>query len=184
MLLQSTSVSVTPREFTSAANGDMLDVEDRGNAERILSDGVCVYNVRQGRCIELRLQNNGVDEVDVWWDREEVDVNGRRYRNGSGVRLRAGEGAFRMPMFRMRGNAIQVAFSNGKHVVLLRMRFENVAEEASGGGSGGADVPEMPATGGSGGSDAAQAARRQALVHMQELLEEMEQLMVKLREIG
>jgi hypothetical protein len=152
MLLESTSVSVTPREFTSVANGDMLDVKDRGDIEAIWNDGVFVYQVRQGRCIELRMENNDEDELHVWWDREEVEEDGRRYRNGSGARLSAA-GVYRMPMFRMRGNAIQVAFSNDDHVVLLRMRFENVGDEEPVGGSGGAHVP--------------------ALVHMQALLEEM-----------
>jgi len=130
MRLEGINVSVMPREFTSAANenGDMLDVKDLSDVAAICRAGVYVYQVRQGRCIELRLQNNGEEESHVWYDREEVDVNGRRYRNGSGVRLSAG-GVHDMTMFRMRGNAVTVAFSNDDHEVLLQMRFENVSTE-------------------------------------------------------
>jgi hypothetical protein len=56
------------------------------------------------------------------------------------VRLRAG-GVDDMTSFPVRGSAIDVAFSDDDHAVLLRMRFENVADDGSG-GSGGGHVPE------------------------------------------
>ncbi len=106
--------------------------------EAIYRNNAYVYQVRQGRCIQLRLQNNGEEEFCFWWDREEL-VDGRRQRNGSGVRLRAG-GVDDMTSFPVRGSAIDVAFSDDDHAVLLRMRFENVADDGSG-GSGGGHVP-------------------------------------------
>jgi hypothetical protein len=71
-----------------------------------------------------------------------------------------------MTMFRMRGNAISVAFSNDEHEVLLRLRFENVENVENvvvetGGGAGG-DVPER--------------VGMQAVGHMQALLEKMREV--------
>jgi hypothetical protein len=179
MRLDGTSVSVMPREFTSAenGNGDVLDARDIADTEAICRDGVWVYTVQQGRCIQLRIQNNG-QEFFVGWNREQVDVYGRRYRNGSGVRLSAG-GVYDMTMFRLQGNAIDVAFSNDDNEVLLRMRFENVANVSAAspvGGSGGAHVPQ---TGGSGGARVPAQARMQALVHMRALLHELRGLGVQ-----
>jgi hypothetical protein len=141
MRLEGTNVSVMPREFTSAANGDVLDLRELSDVEAIYRDNVYVYQVRQGRYIQLRLRNNGAEEFCFWWDRGEF-VDGRRQRNGSGVRLRAG-GVDDMTSFPLRGSAIDVAFSDDDHAVLLRMRFENVADDGSGGsgGSGGGHVP-------------------------------------------
>jgi hypothetical protein len=138
MRLEGTNVSVMPIEFTSAANGGVQDLRELSDVEAIYRNNAYVYQVRQGKCIQLRLQNNGEEEFCFGWDCEEL-VDGRE-RNGSGVRLRAG-GVDDMTSFPVRGSAIDVAFSDDDHAVLLRMRFENVADDGSG-GSGGGHVPE------------------------------------------
>jgi len=131
MRLEGTNVSVMPREFTSAANGDVLDARDLADVEAICRDGVYVYQVREGRCIDLRIQNNNEEEFFVWWNRVETNKLGQSIKNESGVRLSVG-GFHDMTIFRMRGNAINVDFSVGYNGdVLLRMRFENVADVAN-----------------------------------------------------
>jgi hypothetical protein len=142
MRLEGTNVSVTPREFTSVENGDMRDARDLLDVEAEYENGVFKYKVREGRCVQLSIQNDGEKQFFVWWDSVEKNVHGQSIKNGSGARLSA-EGVEKMTMFHMRGNAIDVAFSNDHHEVLLRLRFENVANvsAASPVGSGGDHVP-------------------------------------------
>jgi hypothetical protein len=124
MLTEGANVMVTPIEFEVGARG-MQNFRDLSDLEAIYDNGVFVYQVRQGKGIQLRMENNESEAVHMWWDRTEIDVYQRRRKVGSGVMLSPGE-VYNPTEFRMKGNTVNVQFSNEEHEVVLQMRFKNV----------------------------------------------------------